>query len=128
MSSKVKYGLPADDEDEEAVEDGDEIVDMQESPDNDAGEHYDSDPDQNQDFDPEDVQVPDEEMDLDGQMEEEDLEQSENKRPNGQRDGNPYALENAFAGKPPSGMPVMNGRLRPQSAKTAPTNEQFRFH
>jgi hypothetical protein len=73
------------------------------------------------------VQVPDEEMDIDAQMDSDDQEQTENKRPNGQRDGNPYALDGAFQGKPP--MPgALNGRLRPQSAKTAPSGEQFRFN
>jgi hypothetical protein len=86
MSNKVKYAMPADEEDDEAVEDGDEMVDLQESPEQDNGENYESEMDQDQDFDPEDVQVPDEDMDIEGQMDSEDLEENENKRPNGQRD------------------------------------------
>jgi hypothetical protein len=58
---------------------------MQDSHEDEAVDNYESDDDQANEFDPEDVQAP-EDVDhlLGAQMDSEDMDQSENKRPNGQ--------------------------------------------
>lgn len=85
MSNKMKYSMPADEEDDDVIEDGEEMVDMQDSHEDEAVDNYESDDDQANEFDPEDVQAP-EDVDhlLVAQMDSEDMDQSENKRPNGQ--------------------------------------------
>lgn len=66
--------MPADEEDDDVVEDGEEMVDMQDSQDDEAVDNYESDEDQANEFDPEDVQAP-EDVDhlLGGHMDSEDL-------------------------------------------------------
>ena len=144
MNKKAQYAMPADEDDEDVVEDGEEMVDMQDSNEDEGVDNYESEPDQNQDGDGfqngEDEEAR-EVVDnlIGGQMDSDDSDpEAENKRPNGQINGqrqlnanHAYAMDNAYANKhqQPQGFVqnVQNGRMRPQSAKTAPSAEQFRF-
>ena len=51
MNKKAQYAMPADEDDEDVVEDGEEMVDMQDSNEDEGVDNYESEPDQNQDGD-----------------------------------------------------------------------------
>ncbi len=55
MSNKIKYSMPADEEDDDVIDDGEEMVDMQDSQESEAEDNYESDEEQANEFDPEDV-------------------------------------------------------------------------
>lgn len=131
--------MPADEEDEDVVEDGEEMIDMQDSNEDEGVDNYESEGQiEGSGFENgEDVEAR-EVVDnlIGGRMDSDESDtEAENKRPNGQLQGhgevkNAYALENAYAVKQNLSNPNhegMNPRMRPQSAKTQPTAEQFRF-
>lgn len=83
--------MPADEDDEDVIEDGEEMVDMQDSNEDEGVDNYESEPDQQHDGDGFQNGEDDEAREvvdnlIGGQMDSDDSDpEAENKRPNGQQ-------------------------------------------